>query len=84
VQGDVGELERGGGGRLHRPADQLGVDGHLEEAEVQLSPLVALDPGPDVEGEGDVGNLEPEVDHLDARAQLDRREADEGAAIQQA
>ena len=83
VQRDVGDLQRPGGHLLHRAADQLRVDRHLEEAEMQLPPLVALGPCPDVEGKGDVWNLQPEVDHLDAWAQLDRRKADEGAAIQQ-
>ncbi len=83
VQDDVRDLERRGGRLLDGAADQLGVDRHLEKAEVELPALVLLDARADVEGEADVGDLQPEVDHRDARAQLDRRESDECPPVQQ-
>ena len=83
VEGDVRDLERRAGRLLDGAADQLCVDRHLEEAEVELAPLVLLGPGADVEGEADIGNLQPEVDDVDAGTQLDRRETDECASVQQ-
>src|SRR5690606_11477195 len=74
--------ELSGEGR-QRTRNGLGLHLELQGAEGQAAALVLSRPGADVEGEGDVRNLQREVDDGDAAPKRERREADEGATIQQ-
>ena len=70
VQLEALEAGHASGELRHLARHQLRVDVQLQEAEEELLALVARGPGADVEGEGDVGNLQREVGDGQAGRQL--------------